>query len=148
MWLLDARCAIDILLVEDNDDHAYIIRKSMDEEWPEAQLHHRSDGLSALEFLKQKSSPVPGLALLDLRLPHMSGHELLGIIKLHHQWRNIPAIILTTSHAEDDVRHAYEQHANSYLQKPNDYLGYRQLVRSLYDYWAHWHVAHPAYRHE
>ena len=81
------------------------------------------------------TSPKPHVVLLDLRLPKVSGLDVLREIKTNNDLRAIPVVILTTSTAERDVVSAYAQHANSYLVKPVDFAAFTRLMHDLGLYW-------------
>jgi len=128
-----------VLLVEDDADHAALVMRSFDEHGLQAEVRHVSDGEQALSYLYRRGayadSPRPDLILLDLRLPKLDGIEVLREIKRAEALQRIPAVILTTSDAECDLRRAYEEHANSYLVKPVDYVLFSRMMDSLGLYW-------------
>lgn len=134
-----------ILHVEDNDDHAEMVLRSLEEHRVANQLIRVADGEAALAYLFRRppytdaqSSPRPNLVLLDLRLPKVDGLEVLREIKGSEDLRLIPVVILTTSAAEEDVARAYHNHANSYLQKPVDFERFAEMMQSLGYYWMAW----------
>jgi CheY-like chemotaxis protein len=136
---------LDILLVEDNPDHADLVLRNLEEQRVANRLFHVIDGESALDYLFQrgkykdpKNNPLPHVVLLDLRLPKIDGLEVLKVIKTTPELSNIPVVILTTSDAEKDVAKAYEYHANSYLVKPVDFEKFTQMMKHLGFYWLAW----------
>jgi CheY-like chemotaxis protein len=80
------------------------------------------------------------VVLLDLRLPRLSGLEVLREIRASSDsnLHTVPVVVLTSSAATQDVTSAYEQHANSYLVKPVDYAQFMQLIHDLGFYWLGW----------
>ena len=129
---------LNILLVEDNPDHAELVRRCMDRFPKENVLCHVEDGEAALDYLFGRCNyadrmrfPVPDLVLLDLRLPRVDGLEVLRHVKNHPLLRRLNVVVLTTSDAERDVAAAFEYHANSYLTKPVDCERLGQLIRDL-----------------
>jgi CheY-like chemotaxis protein len=128
-----------VLLVEDDADHAALVMRSFEEYGVPAEIRHVSDGEEALSYLYKRGvyadSPRPDLILLDLRLPKLDGIEVLREIKHAETLQRIPAVILTTSDAERDLRRAYAEHANSYLVKPVDYAHFSRMMDSLGLYW-------------
>ncbi len=136
---------INILHVEDNVDHAYLFRMILEETWPEVELHHESDGLEAIKYLTDYELDQPDLIVLDLKLPGMSGLDILGAIKIHSDLRRIPVVVLTTSNSDQDRQDAYAQYANSYLIKPVDSAGFRKLVSELYYYWSQVNQSPPGH---
>jgi two-component system response regulator len=79
--------------------------------------------------------PNPNLVLLDLNLPRRSGLEVLRMIKTSVVLRHIPVIIFTSSQAEDDIRRAYDLHANCYITKPIDLEQFSRSMKSIEDFW-------------
>ena len=134
-----------VLLVEDNVDHAELIRRSFEFHRVLNKIHHVMDGEEALDYLFRKgkytepeSSPIPHLILLDLRLPKIDGLEVLKEIKADKTLQKIPVVTLTTSEADKDLITAYENHTNSYLVKPVDFDKFKQLMDDLGFYWLVW----------
>lgn len=125
--------ALNILLVEDNSDHAELVRRHLHNVSPDNCILHVEDGEAALDYLNaagvyadRTKFPSPDLVLLDLHLPRVDGLEVLRQIRNHPQLRQMPVVVLTTSDAERDAAKAYEHEANCFLTKPADT---RQLVK-------------------
>ena len=140
---------LTILLVEDNLPHAELVKRSLETHEIVNKIYHVSDGEAALAYLLRQgvyadptTSPRPHVVLLDLRLPKVSGLDVLREIKTNNDLRTIPVVILTTSTAERDVVSAYAQHANSYLVKPVDFATFTRLMHDLGLYWLLWNY-HP-----
>jgi len=76
--------------------------------------------------------------LLDLRLPKLSGLEVLKAIRTSRELHTVPVVVLTTSTADRDVGCAYGDHVNSYLVKPVAYAQFAQLMHALSFYWLKW----------
>jgi CheY-like chemotaxis protein len=129
---------LNILLVEDNPDHAELARRSL-ERFPDPSfLHHVEDGEAALDYLFGRGSyadrarfPAPDLVLLDLRLPRVDGLEVLRHVKSHATLWRTPVVVLTTSDAERDAARAYEHHADSFVTKPVDFCRLAGLLAKL-----------------
>ena len=130
---------IEILLVEDSPEEAQLTMEALKDGRVNNRLHWVEDGEKAISFLSREgeysASPRPDLILLDLRLPRMSGHEVLNEIKKHPSWKRIPVVIMTSSDDEKDVRSAYDHHANCYITKPVDIDKFMEAVRSIEDFW-------------
>jgi CheY-like chemotaxis protein len=138
-----------ILLVEDNEDHAELVRRSLAQNRVANRIIWVDNGEKALHYLFRQGmykdpvdSPRPSLILLDLRLPRIDGLEVLSRIKDDIKLQQIPVVILTSSAAETDIAKAYEFHANSYVVKPVDFLKFTQLMDDLGFYWLGWNE-HP-----
>ncbi|MCO8121707.1 response regulator [Stieleria sp. TO1_6] len=133
---------LTFLLVEDDDNHAHLVMRSLKKARVQNQVFRAADGAEALAFLRREGEhadkPHPDVILLDLKLPKISGHEVLASIKQDEQLRVIPVVVMTTSDAESDRAKAYEYHANSYVVKPVDFERFRQLVNDLCLYWGVW----------
>jgi CheY-like chemotaxis protein len=91
----------------------------------------------------RRSSPLPDLILLDLKMPGIDGIELLRRIKQAPTLRRIPVVILTSSREEGDRATAYDAGANSYLVKPVSFEGFVEVVHRLLDYWFVLNVRPP-----
>ncbi|MCI0455876.1 MAG: response regulator [Gemmataceae bacterium] len=130
---------IEILLVEDDPEQAELTRTSLRGGKVRNRLHWVEEGEDALAFLRRQGrhgkAPRPDLILLDLRLPGMSGLEVLAEIKQDPNLRRIPVVIMTSSDDEQDVLRAYDRHANCYVTKPVDMDKFIEVVRSIEDFW-------------
>lgn len=133
---------LTILLVEDNEDHAELILRSLEDAHICNNIYHVKDGEQALNYLFRRDkfsdpqmSPRPHVILLDLRLPKIDGLHVLHEIKRTKSTASLPVVILTTSQAEADIAKAYHEHANSYLIKPVDFDSFRSLIEELGSYW-------------
>jgi two-component system, response regulator len=138
---------LHILLVEDNEDHAELVIRGMKDQRVANKIHHVPDGEAALDYLFRrgkyvpiKSSPLPNLILLDLRLPRIDGLEVLKTIKETSHLQRIPVVILTSSSAESDIAKSYDYHANSYVVKPLDFKTFTKLMDDLGFYWLGWNA--------
>jgi CheY-like chemotaxis protein len=131
--------SLTLLLVEDNLDHAEMVIRIL-ENVPQAhRVVHLEDGEAALDYLHARApSALPYLLLLDLRLPKVSGLEVLAQVKGDALLRALPVVILTTSDAATDVARAYASHANSYLTKPADFAEYSRMLKDVVVYWLGW----------
>jgi len=138
-----------VMLVEDNPDHAELVRRVLQNHRIPSTIDHFADGREALDFLLGNGSgggppdPLPDVMLLDLRLTRVDGLEVLKVIKEHERLRAIPVVILTSSEASRDIAAAYQRHANSYLVKPVGYEGFVELMEDLGSYWLTWNTPAP-----
>ncbi|MFD9368441.1 response regulator [Streptomyces sp. NPDC060020] len=120
----------DVLLVEDDIADAMLIEEALAERGAR-NLVQATDGVAALEHLRNPDSPRPDLIVLDLNMPRMNGRDLLRILKNDADLRTIPVVVLTTSSAPDDVAGAYTSHANAYVTKPVNLEEFEQAVQSI-----------------
>lgn len=142
MQITDKLKPARILLVEDDQSHADLIRLSLEDDGLDLDIQHVTDGAKAIEYLNNAGDYTkaerPDFILLDLNLPKLTGHEVLDQIKSSDSFRSIPVIVLTTSANEQDRAKAYKHHANSYLTKPTDFQMFQDMVHDLRTYWAKW----------
>jgi len=131
-----------ILLVEDEEAHAILITRALEDAGAENKIYLVSDGDKALDYLfhrgkytDKKSSPRPDLVILDLQLPKLDGHEVLTAIKQSEDLRSIPVVVLTTSEEEEDIVRAYRNCTNSYLVKPLGSGMFPKMIFELSSYW-------------
>ena len=132
----------DILLVEDEPAHAELTKRAIRKAGNAHQIHIVSDGEEAFDYLYNRGQyedkvkyPMPGLILLDIKLPGMDGVEVLKKIKEDPLLKRIPVIMLTTSEREEDVLRSYEQYANSYLTKPVGFKEFEEKIMQIDFYW-------------
>jgi CheY-like chemotaxis protein len=95
------------------------------------------DGAETLEIIEKwrEGGPIPKLILLDIKLPKVSGLEVLKVLKSSKMTMFIPVVMLTSSNNDIDIRTAYEYGANSYITKPVDFDKFMVLTTALCDYW-------------
>jgi len=128
-----------VLLVEDNPGDVRLTQEALREGKLLNEVHVVSDGEEAMAFLRRHGpyadAPRPDLILLDLNLPKKSGREVLAEIKADPDLHRIPVVILTTSHAEEDIARSYNLHANCYVTKPVDLEQFISVIRSIENYW-------------
>lgn len=128
--------SIRFLLVEDNEDHAELVKQSFEAGRLANRVDHVESGEAALAHLDDAGCARPDIILLDLNLPGMSGLEVLQHVKTSAAYKTIPVVVLTTSNAERDRISAYEQHANSYVTKSVNFNSLQDIVQQLELYWT------------
>jgi CheY-like chemotaxis protein len=129
--------ARDILLVEDDEADALLIQEALEERGNTRSITQVHDGVAALDRLRTPDAARPDLIVLDLNMPRMNGHELLGILKTDEDLRTIPVVILTTSSTVTDVEAAYQSHANAYVTKPVTLDEFTSAVHSIDEFFLH-----------
>jgi CheY-like chemotaxis protein len=122
---------ITILLVEDDPGDVVLVREAFEHNKVRNELRVASDGVYALEQLRDPERSLPDLILLDLNLPRMDGRELLAEIREDPRLTRIPVVVLTTSDAETDIVRSYELHANAYVTKPVDLNRFLKVVQEI-----------------
>lgn len=131
---------IDILLVEDTEEHALLIRRGLEDGLLKHRLFRVKDGEEALDFLYNRAEyaavgdyPKPDIILLDLRLPKLSGNEVLEKIKGDDKLKDIPVVILTVSDQREDILRSLQAGAQSYVLKSVAIAPKTEGVRGILD---------------
>lgn len=130
-----------ILLVEDNEDDAFFMKRALRDAGIENPVHHLEDGQQAIDYLggvgdfaDGAKNALPIIVFLDLKLPFKSGHEVLEWIRKQPQFAKLIVIVLTSSNEPVDLNRAYKNGANSYVVKPPTPEQLTELAKS-FDLW-------------
>jgi CheY-like chemotaxis protein len=131
-----------ILHVEDNPDDVMLMNLAFNRAGIAARLHVVADGDQAISALEQSAfnGGTPVCVLLDVKLPRVSGLEVLAWIREQPRLRRLPVILLTSSSQTADINRAYDLGANSFLVKPPDLDSLTQLVKTVAHYWVQTNV--------
>ena len=131
-----------ILLVEDNQDDIDLTVRALQKSNILNEMITVRDGVEALDYLMCRGAyahrdpeDLPAVILLDLKLPKMSGLELLKKLRKEEKTKLVPVVILTSSKEEQDLIQGYSLGANSYIRKPVDFNRFAEAVRQLGMYW-------------
>ncbi len=131
-----------ILIVEDNDDHAFFIQNAFCKARLANPTFRVTNGDEAVEYLlgegkfaNRAEYPLPSLILLDLKMPRRNGFEVLEWLRKQPGLCAIRVVVLTTSDEVREVNRAYELGANSFLVKPLNVADFMQLVQAVNSYW-------------
>lgn len=124
-----------ILLVEDLDADAILLREALEDAGLSGELTVAPDGAAALRALRS-GGPLPQLVLLDLNLPGMGGRRVLEEIRADARLEQLPVVVLSTSNAPKDIAFAYGLRANAYVRKPNGYEALSAVARAIRDFWT------------
>jgi CheY-like chemotaxis protein len=133
---------IEILFVEDSVDDAALTMRALKKGGLSNTIFHVKDGAEALDFMycrgaysSKNTSNHLKLILLDLKMPKVSGIEVLEQIKSNPKFKTIPIVILTSSKEDPDIKKCYELGANSYIVKPVESDNFFQTIKDLSFYW-------------
>jgi two-component system, response regulator len=133
---------IDILLVEDNPSDVALALHAFKKHNLANNIQVIRDGAEALEFLfgtgayaQRDITSGPRVVLLDLKLPLVSGLEVLRRLKADLRTQPIPVVVLTSSGEERDIVESYQLGVNSYIRKPVDFAQFTEAMRTLGMYW-------------
>ena len=126
----------DILLVEDNPDDAELTTIGLQRHNLANRLVIASDGAEALELLIGERPTPFAFVMLDLKLPKVSGQQVLERIRADPRTGTLPVIVLTSSSQQEDMIDSYHNGANSYIRKPVDFDEFANAIAQLGLYWA------------
>lgn len=133
---------VEILFAEDSPDDAILTIRALTKSGFTNKLLHVKDGAEALDFMYCRGiysgrSPKshPKLLLLDLKMPKVSGMQVLEKVKSDPDFKSIPAVILTSSQEDPDIAKCYELGANSYIVKPVDSNKFFDAIKEMGMYW-------------
>jgi CheY-like chemotaxis protein len=142
-----------ILLVEDNEDHALLIRRAFWKGTPISPLQVVTSGEEAIEYLQGAGRysnwaefPLPTVAVLDLKLPGIDGFEVLRWIRKQHGLRALRVVVMTCSELDQDVNLAYQLGANSFIVKPVALEDLIQMIEVSRRYWLRFDKAPEVFR--
>jgi two-component system, response regulator len=131
-----------ILLVEDNEDDEELTTRALRQAKVANDIVVARDGREALDVLfcegphaRRDPTQMPALILLDLKLPKLSGLEVLQKIRADERTRLIPTVVLTSSSEDEDMLRSYQHGANSYVRKPVEFKSFASAVSQLGVYW-------------
>jgi two-component system response regulator len=136
-----------ILLVEDNPDDIELTQRAFAKNHIINEVVVLRDGAEACDFLfdgDRAGRALPQVILLDLKLPKISGLEVLEKIRANAETALIPTVILTSSKQEEDLLEGYRLGVNSYVRKPVDFNEFVEAVRQVGLYWLVLNEAPPA----
>lgn len=138
----DMRREISIVMADDDLDDQLMIQKAFERNHLTNKIFFVGDGEELLDFIMHRNKyadvdlyPTPGLILLDLNMPKMSGREALKIIRQNPVSCKIPVVVLTTSKEIRDIDALYELGANSFINKPVTFEGLVEIVQTIGSYW-------------
>ena len=131
-----------ILLVEDNPDDEFLTLRSLQANGIPNEVVVLRDGQAALDWLlgsgpngSPSADRLPGVILLDLKMPKVSGLDVLRRLRADARTRRIPVVVFTSSSEDRDVLLSYELGANSYVRKPVEFSEFSEAVRQIGSYW-------------
>ncbi len=132
-----------ILLVEDNEDDAFVIRRSFEKAHVINCLRTVTTGEEAIAYLKgegvyadRAEHPLPSLLLLDLKLPGIDGFEVLRWIRQQRGFRDLHIVVVTSSADVREVNVAFRLGANAFMIKPVDFMRFAEFSEALSGSWV------------
>lgn len=135
--------SLPILVAEDNEDDVFILTHALKSAGLPGPVFICSDGQEVIDYLKgdgafadRATYPLPGMLVLDIKMPHLSGLEVLRWVRAHPGCAVIPIIILTSSAHPKDVAEAFANGVNAYFLKPRTPEEMRDLLQLIHDFWT------------
>jgi two-component system response regulator len=134
---------IEIILVEDNPSDADLVKRALKKNNVVNTFLHLKDGQEALDYIFGNSRETgelsvehsPKVILLDLKMPKVSGIEVLKKLKADERTKVIPVVVLTSSKEDPDIKECYRLGVNSYVVKPLTFDEFSKTVAELGLYW-------------
>jgi CheY-like chemotaxis protein len=122
-----------ILIVDDDEGHAILIRENLEAAGLTNAIEHFRDGQALLDFFatRPRGNHRSYLVLLDIRMPKIDGIEVLRRLKADPELSKLPVIMLTTTDDTREVERCYELGCSVYIQKPVDYERFAEAIRRL-----------------
>jgi len=134
---------MEILLAEDTMSDAEMTIRAIRKSKIENRIIHVKDGKEAMDFLSGTGAYAgrdinnkPKVILLDLKMPKLTGLEVLELIRKNEFTKEIPVVVLTSSKEDPDIEHCYALGVNSYIVKPVEYEQFMKVVSDLGLYWV------------
>lgn len=131
-----------ILVVEDNPDHLELTMLTLEEQGAAAEIVVARDGAEALEFLfgqgryaGRDTQKQPALILLDMKLPKLSGLDVLRSVRKNPLTTYVPVVMLTSSSEQSDIKACYQSGANGFVRKAVDFGQFTEKFKHLQAYW-------------
>lgn len=122
-----------ILIVDDDEGHAILIRENLESAGLENRIEHFRDGQAILDFFfnRRHRPNETYLILLDIRMPKVDGIEVLRRLKADPEFRKLSVIMLTTTDDSREVERCHQLGCSVYIQKPVDYDRFAEAIRRL-----------------
>jgi CheY-like chemotaxis protein len=134
---------VSILVADDDAQDTLLVKMAVDRASLCLRLDTVKDGEEAIDYLMGRSRyadrhayPFPSMLLLDLKMPRVSGFDVLDFVRAQPGLKQLPIVIFSSSDDPKDIRRAYDAGANSYLCKPHSNEDLSALLRALEAYWC------------
>lgn len=122
-----------LLLVEDSQDDIDLTTRALRKSGVDMSIDYARDGVEALAYLRERA--LPAVILLDLKLPRLTGLEVLERLRADPEKSSVPVVVLSSSSHPQDLISSYRLGCNSYLQKPVDSARFQEVIRTIGRYW-------------
>jgi len=136
------RDGLTLLVAEDNAHDVFLLKRAFVKAGIDVPMHVVNDGQEAVDYLtgeerfaNRKEFPLPTLLVLDLKMPRLSGFDVIRWVREHEGLRRLPILVLSSSGLGKDINRAYDLGANSYLLKPSRFEDLEILAEDVERYW-------------
>ncbi len=133
---------LTILIAEDSENDALLLQMALKRAGIKERVYVVADGVEAIAYLRGEGKykdrskfPFPNVLFTDLKMPRMSGFEVLEWLRSHPECFIIPVIVLSASQLDDDIRKAYQLSANAYLVKPGKFEDLQKILKLAFEFW-------------
>ncbi len=132
---------VTLLMADDDLEDCHLTGMALRHAIDDVDLRFVHDGAELMAYLRRSGSdadaPFPGMILLDLNMPRLSGLQALAEIKADPALRRVPVVVFTTSQAPEDVERSYDLGASAFVTKPMSFGGLTESCRTLSDFYLH-----------
>jgi CheY-like chemotaxis protein len=139
-----------VLVAEDNEDEAFLLDRAVNKLSDKPIVRIVENGGEAIAYLRGEGKyadrnqyPFPNVLIVDLKMPVVSGMEVLKWLHDHEECAVIPSIVLSASADPRDIKQSYVYAANAFFTKPNDFESLVKLLATVFEYWFTAHVPDP-----
>ncbi|MCP2025171.1 CheY-like chemotaxis protein [Flavobacterium sp. HSC-32F16] len=133
---LNEKEPLKIILAEDDKDDQELFIDALDEAEVPSEVTTVENGQELMNTLKDKSQPDPDIIFIDINMPVKAGIQALEEIKADKELKDIPAVMLSTWGHPADIEDTFEKGADLYVQKPNSFAGFVQILKKVF--FLHW----------
>lgn len=131
-----------ILAAEDDANDRFFINRAFRDCCTGHRVIFVNDGEQAIAYLQgnppfndRQKYPLPAMLLIDVKMPRMNGFEVLEWVRQQPHWHRLPVVMLSSSALDQDIQHAYDLNANTYLTKPATFTLLAKAIEDLCHYW-------------
>lgn len=128
-----------ILSIDDDANDKALFERVIRSECPGCTFENLNNGDSVLAYLNDRNpaAPTPRLILLDIKMPVYNGLEILKYIRNLKHMQSIPVVVFSSSKDEKEIKTTFELGANSFVEKPKDFLELKKVLPEIVNYWIY-----------
>ncbi|SFC75185.1 response regulator [Flavobacterium phragmitis] len=127
---------VKIILAEDDKDDQELFIDALDEAQVPSEVTTVENGQQLMDSLRDKSQPDPDIIFIDVNMPVKGGRQALEEIRGDKDFRDIPAVMISTWSHPSDIEESFEKGADLYVQKPNSFAGFVMVIKKVF--FLHW----------